>query len=155
MFLVSSWSCLYPIQWSQVLSQEWWCSWSSADRRCSNYTWVITNCIVFSGVSYIRGLMVTCGLFRSIHLLWCNNRVRARESPFSNLSWATTTEQMAGCVISYTVYGRNHALGCDLSCLVLLLLKFFATNIRNASVILSMKLSWILWVNCTSGPARK
>ena len=26
-----------------MLSQEWRCSWSSADRRCSNYTWVINN----------------------------------------------------------------------------------------------------------------
>ena len=29
------------IHWSQVLNQEWRCSWSSADRRCSNYIWVI------------------------------------------------------------------------------------------------------------------
>ena len=37
MLLVSSCSCLYPICWSQVLNWEWRCSWSSADRRCSNY----------------------------------------------------------------------------------------------------------------------
>ena len=41
MFLVSSCSCLCPIYWSQVLSREWRCSWSSADRRCSNFIWVI------------------------------------------------------------------------------------------------------------------
>ena len=35
MFLVLSCSCLLPIQWSQALSREWRCSWSSADRRCS------------------------------------------------------------------------------------------------------------------------
>ena len=45
MFLVSSCSCLCPIHWSQVLSQEWKCSWSSADRRCSNYIWVINKFI--------------------------------------------------------------------------------------------------------------
>ena len=45
MFLVSSCSCLCPIQWSQVLGREWRCSWSSADRRCSNYIWVIENFI--------------------------------------------------------------------------------------------------------------
>ena len=28
MFLVPSCSCLYPIHWSQVLSREWWYSWS-------------------------------------------------------------------------------------------------------------------------------
>ena len=32
MFLVSSCSYLYPIHWSQVLSWEWRCRWSSADR---------------------------------------------------------------------------------------------------------------------------
>ena len=32
--------CLCSIHWSQVLSREWWFSWSSADRRCSNYIWV-------------------------------------------------------------------------------------------------------------------
>ena len=45
MFLVSSCSCLCPIQWSQMLIREWRCSWSSADRRCSNYIWVIDNFI--------------------------------------------------------------------------------------------------------------
>ena len=43
MFLFLPWSCLCSIHWSQVLSQEWRCSWSSASRRCSNYIWVINN----------------------------------------------------------------------------------------------------------------
>ena len=43
MILVSSCSCLCPIHWSHVLSREWRCSWSSADRRCSSYIWVIHN----------------------------------------------------------------------------------------------------------------
>ena len=38
---LSSCSCLRSIHWSQVLNWEWRCSWSSADRRCSNYIWVI------------------------------------------------------------------------------------------------------------------
>ena len=58
MFLVSSCSCLLPIQWSQALSREWRCTWSSADRRCSNYSWVIDNYIAYSGASYIRDLAV-------------------------------------------------------------------------------------------------
>ena len=45
MFLVSSCSCLRSIHWSQVLSWEWRCSWGSADRRCSNYIWVINDFI--------------------------------------------------------------------------------------------------------------
>ena len=37
--------------------REWRCSWSSGDRRCSNYIWVI-NFIAYKGVTYIRGLTV-------------------------------------------------------------------------------------------------
>ena len=59
MFLVSSCSCLCPIHWSQVLSWEWRCSWSSADRRCFNCIWVINNFIAYWGASsYIRDSMV-------------------------------------------------------------------------------------------------
>ena len=36
-----------PIHWTQVLSQEWRCSWGSADRRCSIYIWVINNFIAY------------------------------------------------------------------------------------------------------------
>ena len=59
MILVSSCSCLCPFHLSQVLSREWRCSWSSADRWCSNYIWVINNFIAYYGATYIRGLMVT------------------------------------------------------------------------------------------------
>ena len=58
MRLVSSCICLCPIYWSQVLSREWRCSWSSADRRCSNYIWVINNLDAYLGASYIRDLVV-------------------------------------------------------------------------------------------------
>ena len=58
MFLISSCSCLCAIYWSQVLSQEWRCSWSSADRQCSNYIWVINNFIAY-GASYIKELRVS------------------------------------------------------------------------------------------------
>ena len=40
--------------WSQVLSWEWRCGWSSADRRCSNYIWVINNFIAYKGATYTR-----------------------------------------------------------------------------------------------------
>ena len=55
-FFVSSYIYLCPIHWSQVLSREWKCSWSSADMRCSNYTWVINNSTVNYDASYIKGL---------------------------------------------------------------------------------------------------
>ena len=58
MILISSWSRLCPIIWSQVLNREWRCSWSSADRRCSNYIWVIDNLITYWGAPYIRDLTV-------------------------------------------------------------------------------------------------
>ena len=58
MFLVSSFNCLCPIYWSHVLSREWRCSWSSADRRCSNYIWAINNLIANLGAPYIRDLTV-------------------------------------------------------------------------------------------------
>ena len=58
MFFVSSCSCLRSIHWSQVLSWEWRCSWSSADRQCSNYIWVINNFIAYKGATYIRGFTV-------------------------------------------------------------------------------------------------
>ena len=60
MLLVSSCSCIDPIRWSQVLSWEWRFSWSSADRRCSNYIWVINNLIAYQSASYIRDLTVIC-----------------------------------------------------------------------------------------------
>ena len=47
MVLVPSCSSIYLIHWSQVSSWEWRYSWSSADRRCSNYIWVINNLIVY------------------------------------------------------------------------------------------------------------
>ena len=43
MYLVSSCSCLCPCP----LSREWRCSWSSPDRRCCNYIWVINNFIAY------------------------------------------------------------------------------------------------------------
>ena len=58
MFLASSCSCLYLIHWSQVLSREWRCSWSSADRPCCNDIWVTNNFFACWGASYIRGLTV-------------------------------------------------------------------------------------------------
>ena len=48
MFLVSFCNCLCPNHQSQVLSREWICSWSSADRR-----WVVSNYIAYYGVTYI------------------------------------------------------------------------------------------------------
>ena len=69
MFLVSSCCCLCPIHWYQVLGWEWGCSWSSADRRCSNYFWVINNVIAYLGAAYIREFTVLIYLIR-VWLHW-------------------------------------------------------------------------------------
>ena len=76
MILVSSCCCLWPIHWSQVLSREWRCSWSSADRRCSNYIWVIDNFIAFSCASYIRGLTVCDTRSRWLNEQWWQEQVK-------------------------------------------------------------------------------
>ena len=57
-FFVSSCSYLWALYWSNVLSQEWRCRWSSAGRRCSNYIWVINNFIAYWKAPYIRDLTV-------------------------------------------------------------------------------------------------
>ena len=58
-FPVSSCCWLYAKYLSQVLSsREWRRSWSSADRWCFNYIWVINNFIANYDANYIRGLTV-------------------------------------------------------------------------------------------------
>ena len=55
MFPVSACNCLWAIYLCQVLSREWRCSWSSANRRCFNSIWVINNLIAYlSAVLYYR-----------------------------------------------------------------------------------------------------
>ena len=74
MFLASSCSCFRSIHWSHVLSWEWRCSWSSADRRCSNYIWVINNFIAYEGATYIRGFTVVDWVFHSWPELCMHNK---------------------------------------------------------------------------------
>ena len=45
--IVLSCGCLCRIPWRQMLSRECRCSWSSADRRRSNYIWGIENFIAY------------------------------------------------------------------------------------------------------------
>ena len=46
------------IHWIQELSRGWRYSWTSADRRCSNYIWVINKFIAYWNATYIGGLTV-------------------------------------------------------------------------------------------------
>ena len=47
-----------------MLSWEWKCSWSSADRRCFNYIWVINDFIAYYCASYIRDF--------TVFVYWCD-----------------------------------------------------------------------------------
>ena len=62
----SSYNGLCPIHWNQVLSREWRCSWSSADRRCSNYIWVINSFITYWGACYLRVLILISLAIKSL-----------------------------------------------------------------------------------------
>ena len=80
MFLVSSCSFLCPFHWNQMLSRERRCSWSSADRRCSNYICVVFSLIVHLSALHIRDLTVCNkpGFYQSftcsVELFWGNIR---------------------------------------------------------------------------------
>ena len=97
MFLISSCSCLCSIHWSQVLSREWRCSWSSADRRCSNYIWVIDNFIVYEGATYIRGFTVyAC----SICIIRClHNALNYLPNPHKRHYIARPCGRVMGCLL--------------------------------------------------------
>ena len=94
MFLVSSRSCLCAIYWNQVLSREWRCSRSSADRRCSNYTWMIKNFIAYWSVNYIRDLTVT-NIEVSISLIFIPSK--------KIISIASTTDTLSTTTIMITM----------------------------------------------------
>ena len=99
-FLVLSCSCFYAIYWSQVLSRIWRCSWSSADRRCSNYIWVITNFVAYQGATYIRGL--TVGILYFTHLF---------QSPTAMNQWGFNKwMSFADHISKYILLNRNYCI---------------------------------------------
>ena len=126
MFLISSCSCPCPIHWSQVFSREWICSWSSADRRCSNYIWVINHLIVYKGVTYIRGLMV---IFSRIFIMiwpittrtWCyiwleNNSLLSMELIYhENACSSTYLKVFISLLPKFCIFRNRHDLekGCQ------------------------------------------
>ena len=63
-----------------MFSREWRCSWSSADRRCSNNIWEIDNFIAYLGASYIRGFMVIPIMNELLHVLDASFEPRTQES---------------------------------------------------------------------------
>ena len=85
----------------QVLSRGWRCSWSSADRRCSNYIWVINRLVVYQGATYIRGLTVS--------LACCSP---AHGNGLTQLSPLTTTSQATAATITTPNNTRPPREGC-------------------------------------------
>ena len=61
-----------------MIIREWRCSWSSADRRCPNYIWVIIKFIAHWGAAYIRGFTVLNHL--SSVSIWRLNTLRAGQN---------------------------------------------------------------------------
>ena len=53
--------------------REWRCTWSSADRRCSNFIWVIINLIAYLSVPDIRDLTVSKLFTKSDTIIICQN----------------------------------------------------------------------------------
>ena len=96
MSLVSSCSCLSTIYWSQVLSREWRCSWSSADRRCSNYVWMVNIFIAYQGATYIINLTV--------------NSLQANDAIWWHRSGSTLAYLMACCLTAPSHYLNQHWL---------------------------------------------
>ena len=94
MFLVSACSCLCAMYWSQVLSGEWRCSWSSAERRRSNYIWVINNLIAYQGAAYISDLTV----ISYTSLPWLRQSVNQEFEPTKDTAYLTLTGELCDVV---------------------------------------------------------
>ena len=70
-----------------MLSREWRCSWSSADRRCSNYT--------YQGASYIRGFTVYalcispegCIVTEGFMQKWCDSQALIQDKHDDVIKW--------------------------------------------------------------------
>ena len=83
--LVSSYSFLCAIYWSQVLSRERRCSRNSVDKRRLNYIWVINDFIACYGAIYIRGS--TVGWYSTTQWLIISPRVLVHldDTTFANI----------------------------------------------------------------------
>ena len=109
MFLVSSCSCLCPIHWSQALSREWSCSWSSADRRCSITTSEWSTIVMPTKAWFIRGLTVVvfhCG--------------EASIDHYDDVIMTTMASQITSLAVVYSivysgVYQRKHQSSASLA----------------------------------------
>ena len=94
------------------MCREWRCSWSSADRRCSNYLWVITNFIALLP-NKVRIILEVCGnllargrCIRKFYSVICEHILRIKSVSTFELRWmpqntigdkSTLVQVMAWC----------------------------------------------------------
>ena len=93
-------------------SREWRCGWSSADRRCSNYIWVIDNFIAYLGVTYIRGFTVYAVVFLLHFCTFCilcfggGSCSCSSHSAFSYVLWRlcrTVSSSVCSCILPFVL----------------------------------------------------
>ena len=101
MLLVSSCSCLFLIFWSQVLSRERICRWSSAEMRCSNFLCVINNFVAYWGVTYIKGFTVVFDIQINNRSLRLQSSVRYFGSVSHRISMMTSWRRMLSILLVF------------------------------------------------------
>ena len=124
MFHVLPWSCLCPIRWSRVLSREWRCSWSSADRRCSNYIWVIDNLLP----TKVRLILETWRYYETnirSHR-WCLTTVP--HWPYLTLMNINHTQKMSTRETGFGVFIRAAHIQTNLTYMNIYVMPFVTTN---------------------------
>ena len=93
-------------------SREWRCGWSSADRRCSNYIWVIDNFIAYLGATYIRGFTVYAVVFLLHFCTFCIlcfggcSCSCSSHSAFSYVLWRlcrTVSSSVCSCILPFVL----------------------------------------------------
>ena len=138
-----------------MLSGDWRCSWSSADRRCSNYIWVINNLTVYYSAFYIRDMTVVAEirmllerLISSIGFLILLRRHHPKVVPcthYSDILMGTMASQITSLRIVYSTFysgtdERKHQSSASLAFVreILLLTSEFlaqmASNVENVSI---------------------
>ena len=113
--LVSSCSCLCPIHWNQMLSRKWRCSWSSTNKRCSSYSWVINKSIAYQAASYVRdSAVIQCATANvsyktkiymgALYGVICMSSVIAKFSP-TEVTMNKTWEALVPWVVTHPQHG--------------------------------------------------
>ena len=90
-----------------MLSREWRCSWSSADRRCSNYILVIHNYIAYQCAYYIRGYTIYFNTTAPVH--------GVTSYPAANICIADSCVHVTCVFVSYPPLRYNSSLAAVVS----------------------------------------